>query len=115
MLRNAVDKFYGENILHNPQKPSSLHRVDLLEKVIRESDEPPVILALGPLTNIAKVLDKNPMLESKIEKIIIMGGAIKSPGNIIVENWSDYLKNEVAEWSIYIDSLAAQKTFRSKI
>ena len=44
-----------------------------------------------------------------------MGGAVRVKGNIIVPGFTDNLKNQVAEWNIYIDPVAAQKVFRSKV
>jgi len=64
-----------------------------------------IILALGPLTNIAKALKYFPDLESKIEKLVIMGGAINCVGNT----------NDYAEFNINSDPEAADIIFRSKI
>ncbi len=55
------------------------------------------IIALGPLTNIAKAILKNPRAMKKIKEIIIMGGAIRVPGN----------KNRVAEFNFFVDPEAA--------
>ncbi len=72
------------------------------------------ILSLGPLTNISEVLEQEPALIEKVGKLVIMGGAVRVKGNIIVPGFTDNLKNRVAEWNIYIDPVAAQKVFRSK-
>lgn len=55
------------------------------------------IIALGPLTNIAKAIQKDPKAMSKIKEIVIMGGAIRVPGN----------KNRVAEFNMFVDPEAA--------
>jgi inosine-uridine nucleoside N-ribohydrolase len=60
------------------------------------------LLCLGPLTNVAKIIKK-----SCFKKIIIMGGAIFTPGNIP----PDYTK----EYNIALDPLAAKLVFRSKL
>ena len=44
-----------------------------------------------------------------------MGGAVRVKGNIIVPGFTDHLQNRVAEWNIYIDPVAAQKVFRSRV
>ncbi len=63
------------------------------------------IVTLGPLTNIAEILKTSPELENQINQIIIMGGAVNSPGNITPE----------AEFNIYVDPEATQIVFNSKI
>ena len=41
------------------------------------------ILATGPLTNIAKAFDEYPDQMAKLKELVIMGGAIYTPGNFI--------------------------------
>lgn len=40
------------------------------------------LLCTGPLTTIARALDLNPMIESKIQRVVWMGGALDVPGNV---------------------------------
>lgn len=63
------------------------------------------IIAIGPLTNIAKSIQNNPEIMRKVKEIIIMGGAIKVPGNI----------NRVAEFNIFNDPEAADIVFKFPI
>lgn len=56
------------------------------------------IVAIGPLTNIANAILKDPQIMAKVCEIIIMGGAIKSPGN----------SNRVSEFNIFTDPQAAE-------
>ncbi|MFH1500861.1 MAG: nucleoside hydrolase [archaeon] len=69
---------------------------------IIEQNEKTSLIALGPLTNVAKAILSKPELVSKLEEIVIMGGAIRVPGN----------KNRVAEFNIFIDPEAADIVFR---
>ena len=62
------------------------------------------ILALGPMTNIAKTLLKYPDIKKHIKSITFMGGAIEK-GNI----------TEHSEFNIYVDSHAANIVFESGI
>ena len=56
---------------------------------------------------------KYPHPEEKIEKIVILGGAVNVKGNIqALDPKSD---NTVAEWNIYADPKAAEIVFSSKI
>ncbi len=63
------------------------------------------ILALGPMTNIAIVLRLRPDLETKIKRIIWMGGNLRVPGN----------STAAAEFNLWFDPEAAQIVFRSRI
>lgn len=63
------------------------------------------LVALGPLTNIASAIQKDPMTMKKVTEIVSMGGAIKVPGN----------KNRVAEFNIFVDPEAADIVFQFPI
>lgn len=62
------------------------------------------IVAVGPLTNIAKALIKYPDLKNMIKYITIMGGAIRG-GNV----------TQVAEFNIFVDPEAANVVFEAGI
>jgi purine nucleosidase len=55
------------------------------------------VLAIGPLTNIAEALRREPSLPSLVESVTVMGGAALAPGNI----------TPVAEANIFNDPEAA--------
>jgi purine nucleosidase len=61
------------------------------------------IIALGPLTNIARAFIRDPELPTLVGQIVITGGTVAGPGNI----------TPAAEFNMYCDSLAAQAVFRS--
>ncbi len=63
------------------------------------------ILALGPLSNIARAIQLDSQFSSKVKQLVIMGGAIDVPGN----------KNRVAEFNFFVDPEAANLVFKSKI
>ncbi len=48
----------------------------------RRPDKSLDILALGPLTNIARLLLDHPAPAARIGRIVVMGGAVREPGNI---------------------------------
>lgn len=76
-----------------------------IEKIIEIIEENPgeiTLVCLGPLTNIALAMQKFPEIMKKIKEIIMMGGAVKVPGN----------KNRVAEFNIFVDPEAADIVFR---
>ena len=85
---------------------------DFLVARLRNADRPAQILALGPLTNIAEALSRDPASVRAIAEIVIMGGAVRVAGNLAD---GDVFKtnNKTAEWNIFVDPLAARVVFRS--
>lgn len=61
------------------------------------------LIALGPLTNLAQAILRDPGRMQQVREIILMGGAMGVPGNV----------TPVAEFNIYTDPEAAQIVFRS--
>src|SRR5215216_3425223 len=63
-------------------KPVAKHAVDyLIERVLAEPKELR-IFPIGPLTNIAMAIRKEPRFASSVKELVIMGGAIREGGNI---------------------------------
>lgn len=60
---------------------------------------------LGPLTNIADVIERRPDLTSNVEQIVLMGGGHFEGGNV----------TPAAEFNIYVDPKAAATVFASGI
>ena len=63
------------------------------------------IIAIGPLTNIAKVFISNPSIIKKIKTLYIMGGIGEGKGNI----------TEYAEFNFWVDPDAADVVLNSNI
>ncbi len=87
---------------------AELHHMHPSEKVIcdliRSLPEASVTLvALGPLTNVARAFVLDPELASLVGQVVMMGGAVAGPGNI----------TPAAEFNIYCDPRSAQAVFRS--
>jgi inosine-uridine nucleoside N-ribohydrolase len=113
-LRKMMDDLFKEmKIPKNPNPDISSSAVMLMKKIISSNHEKITFLATGPLTNIAEFIKAYPYLKNKIEKIVIMGGAIHVKGNI--QEVDSQSKNAVAEWNIYADPKAAQIVFSSNI
>ena len=77
---------------------SGEHAVDCILRHIEQAPEPPVLVALGPLTNIALAAQKAPQTLRRLERLVIMGGAITVAGNV----------TPAAEFNFYVDPLAAR-------
>jgi inosine-uridine nucleoside N-ribohydrolase len=54
------------------------HAVDLIIEIAESDELPLTIVACGPLTNVATALLRSPRLASRLERISVMGGAIRS-------------------------------------
>jgi len=78
--------------------PSTISAEKLFD-ALALSDQMVTLLCLGPLTNIAYSLDKNPDLIKRISRIIIMGGAFTENGNVTA----------YAEFNVYNDPSAFRK------
>jgi inosine-uridine nucleoside N-ribohydrolase len=59
------------------------------------------LVAVGPLTNVALALQHHPEITKTVKKVVVMGGAVRTSGNI----------NEFAEANIWNDPHAAKVVF----
>ena len=107
----ASDIVHGSSGLGNaklpePQtKPVPQHAIDyLIERFLAEPGELS-LFAIGPLTNIALAIRKEPRFANAVKEMVIMGGAIREGGNITPQ----------AEFNIYTDPYAAHIVFHSGI
>ncbi len=112
LMRDLIiaPEVHGESGLDGPElpeptlKPSDLSAIELIAKVLRESDEKVTLIPTGALTNIARFLLCYPELKDKIERISLMGGACFGG------NWTP-----AAEFNILVDPEAADIVFKSGI
>jgi len=82
--------------------PEKLQAADAIIATI-ESNPGLVLVTLGPLTNIALALQRNPGIASKVGRCVVMGGAPCCEGNI----------TPAAEYNIWCDPEAARIVLRS--
>ena len=75
----------------------------VISDAVRSAPNAVTIIALGPLTNIARVFRRDPELSSLVGQIVMTGGTVSGPGNI----------TPAAEFNIYCDPASAQAVFRS--
>jgi inosine-uridine nucleoside N-ribohydrolase len=99
---------HGESGLDGPdlpppsRPPEDVHAVELMARRLRE--RPHTLAAVGPLTNVALLLAVHPELAGRIERLVIMGGAVGN-GNV----------TPAAEFNIWVDPEAAQRVFTSDL
>ena len=91
--------------LYFPERvePSQQRAEDAILQFAVDSPEPPTLIALGPLTNIAAALRKDPAAMSRVDRIVLMGGAVCVSGNI----------TPAAEFNMHVDPHAAAEVFDS--
>ena len=94
----------GTDLLVKKKELEPTDAVDfIIECTEKYRDEKITICALGPLTNIAKVLKQDTVLTESIEEIVLMGGGFFEGGNI----------TPAAEFNIYVDPEAAKIVLES--
>jgi pyrimidine-specific ribonucleoside hydrolase len=76
------------------------HAADFLIRTVMGSREPVTLVPTGPLTNVALALLKQPELARRLQRIVLMGGAVYD-SNI----------TPAAEFNIYVDPEAAKIVF----
>ncbi|MBY0506866.1 MAG: amidohydrolase/deacetylase family metallohydrolase [Bryobacteraceae bacterium] len=106
--RQSADDLPGVTLPALAAKPEAKPALAYYQERLRQ---PARILALGPLTNLAEVLAKQPAAAVNIRELTIMGGAVHVPGNLRDGNVFTG-GNALAEWNIYIDPRAAAEVFQ---
>jgi inosine-uridine nucleoside N-ribohydrolase len=97
---------HGETGLDGPdlpppaREPLPEHAIEFI--AARLAERPLTLVPTGPLTNVALLLARYPELQERIERVVLMGGAI-AEGNV----------TPAAEFNIWADPEAAQRVFSS--
>ena len=108
----TAEHVHGRTGLDGPDLPEptmplqSKYAVDfIVETVMAESAGAVTLCVLGPLTNIALAMIREPAIVPKIREIVLMGGGYFEQGNVTPS----------AEFNIYVDPQAADLVFRSGV
>jgi inosine-uridine nucleoside N-ribohydrolase len=105
---HVASHVHGETGLDGPAlpeprgEPVSEHAVDFLAARILASERPVTLVPVGPLTNVALLLAMHPDAADRLERIVLMGGAI-GEGNI----------TPAAEFNVWADPEAAERVLTS--
>jgi purine nucleosidase len=102
--------FHGKDGLGDRGYPAPKRKVErepAVEAILRLAQAEPglTLVTLGPLTNIALALERDPKLAERIGRCVVMGGAPCCEGNV----------TPAAEYNIWVDPEAARAVFRSKL
>jgi len=108
--RTVAPEVHGDSGLDGPalpppaRAPLSDHAIDWIAATLREQQRPVTLVPTGPLTNIALLLARHPEVQARIERVVLMGGAI-GEGNV----------TPAAEFNIWADPEAARRVFSSSL
>lgn len=80
---------------------SKRHAADLIIERVAERPGEITLVTLGPMTNLALAIEREPSLPGLLRGLVLMGGAYRSPGNV----------SPVAEANISVDPDAARRVF----
>jgi purine nucleosidase len=114
LLRSLVtaEHVHGRTGLDGPVLPEPTmplqkqHAADFIVDTLMSREAGTVNLCvLGPMTNIAQALIREPRIASRIKRIVAMGGGFFEGGNV----------TPAAEFNIYVDPQAARMVFDSDI
>ena len=108
----TAEHVHGKTGLDGPDLPEpeiklqEKHGVDfIIDTLMQEPENSISLCPLGPLTNIASAILKQPKIVSRIKKIVLMGGAYFEVGNT----------TPAAEFNIFVDPDAAKIVFEAGI
>jgi purine nucleosidase len=108
----TAEHVHGRTGLDGPDLPEPKmalrkeHAVDFIVETIMQGASGTVTLStLGPLTNIALALIREPRIAPRVKELVMMGGGFFEGGNI----------TPAAEFNIHVDPHAADIVFRSGI
>lgn len=115
MLREPIHgQFHGKTGLGNTTLPEpvktaeQMSAVDFLIEALSVAsmkNEPITICCLGPMTNLAVALRVKPQITEGIDRVVMMGGAYREPGN----------RTMTSEFNVLADPHAAHVVFSSGI
>jgi len=90
-----------------PAPKRAPEREHAVEAILHLADKNPglTLVTLGPLTNVALALARDPALAEKVGRCVVMGGAPCCEGNV----------TPAAEYNIWVDPEAARAVFRSRL
>jgi inosine-uridine nucleoside N-ribohydrolase len=99
--RSTADVAYGLDI--DPVIESGIpeQAADLIARAIAESPSAPLIVALGPWTNLADAFAADPSLADRVAGIHAMAGVIDAPGNVLVDGLTEA---DRLEWNVVADA-----------
>ncbi len=94
----------GDAVLPPPTRPLSVrHAADLIIEEARSRPGQLTLVTLGPMTNLAVAVLREPRLPQLLRRLVLMGGAYGAPGNT----------TPVSEWNAAVDPEAMAVVLRA--
>jgi pyrimidine-specific ribonucleoside hydrolase len=106
----VATEVHGETGLDGPdlpppaRPPADTHAIDWIAATVANHPRPVTLVATGPLTNVALFVARYPELATRLERIVLMGGAF-GEGNT----------TPAAEFNIWVDPEAASRVFQTGV
>ena len=100
---HGQDGFGDTGYAPSPRAPEAEHAALAILRLSHEHAGRLLLVALGPLTNLALALKLDPTLPQRIDRLVVMGGAVTAHGNI----------TPAAEFNVYFDPEAARIVFEA--
>ena len=104
---NALERRHGMAQLAQAEMveppPGEQDAVSFLVETVRKSPGEITVVTVGPLTNVAKAMERDPEFARNVARIVMMGGTAQTAGNI----------SPAAEFNFWQDPDAADIVFRS--
>lgn len=95
---------FGDTGYDAPRRlPEGEHAALAILRLSHEHAGRLLLVALGPLTNLALALKLDPTLPQRVARLVVMGGAVTAHGNI----------TPAAEFNVYFDPEAARIVFEA--
>ena len=99
---HGADGFEGYDLPEPKLEPAVGFAPDAIVDLVMSRPERAVTMCcLAPLTNLALALAREPRLAARLDRIVLMGGALSEGGNV----------TPAAEYNIYVDPEAARAVF----
>ncbi len=100
---HGVDGMGDIGLVLSGRMPTPGHAVDELVRRVLEAPGEITLVTLGPLTNIALAVRREPRIAELVQRVVVMGGIGEGHGNI----------TPVSEFNIWADPEAADIVFRA--
>lgn len=101
---HGVDGFGNLDLKPAEGQLSSLDSAEFIIEQVQKYPNEITLVAIGPLTNLATVIERAPELVNKVKRVVLMGGTIHADGNV----------SPVAEANIFSDPDAAEQVMAAE-
>jgi inosine-uridine nucleoside N-ribohydrolase len=92
----------GNTHLPHPDRHQQMPADKVLCEVVHEHPREVTVVCLGPATTIARAFDRDPDLPSLVDRLVLVGGCWKEPGNV----------GPASEFHFYLDPESARRCLR---